>query len=418
MVKLKSFLIRNNIVGNIFGLGIVKMLNIIITFATLPYLLRVMGAEKWGEVVFVQLLINYMVWFVNWGFYYGATRRISQKRDSLKERTLLFSEAWFAQLILSIFVLFFFLMTIFFMPLDFDIKILYFSSIGLIVGNFLTPLWYLNGLELVKESEFMLFLNKLLVLPFIYLFVLSDRDAYLYLLLNSLSSVIVGIYCIYWLKKRDLFSIVNPKLQRIYGVVSSDFIFFANGFLYTLNSSIVPFFLGASSNMSELGYYNLAERVRGVAGTCLQPVTHALFPRMCYLFSTNTKAAQKMLIISGGGISCCALLISLVMFCFSSEIVVLMGGGDYNDSVYVLKIMSFSAFFVTLSSFITDQVIIPNNWQKIISYAILISSVFMFILVYPIVSDFGSSGGAWLFLLSQVLVVFIMLVFLFFKNKR
>lgn len=418
MVKLKSFLMSNNIFASILGLGIVKVLNIIITFATLPYLLRVMGAEKWGEVVFVQLLINYMVWFVNWGFYYGATRRISQKRDSLKERTLLFSEVWFAQLILSISVLFIFLMILFFIPLDFDIKILYFSSIGLIVGNFLTPLWYLNGLELVKESEFMLLLNKLLVLPFIYLFVLSDRDAYLYLSLNSLSSVIVGIYCIYWLKKRNLFSIANPKMKRMYGVISSDFVFFVNGFFYTLNSSIVPFFLGASSNMSELGYYNLAERVRGVAVTCLQPVTHALFPRMCYLFSTNTKVAQKMLIISGGSIFCCALLISLVLFCFASEIVVLMGGGDYNDSVYVLKIMSFSAFFVTLSSFITDQIIIPNNWQRIISYAILVSSVFIFILVYPIVSDFGSSGGAWLSLISQVLVLSIMLVFLFFKKKR
>lgn len=417
MLKLKSFLKNNNIVAKIFGLGIFKFLNIIITFATLPYLLRVMGAEQWGEIVFIQLIINYMVWFVNWGFYHGATRRVAQNKYYIEERTKLFSEVWFAQFFFTVIVIFVFVLVLLLFPININVKLLYISSIGLIIGNFLSPLWYLNGLEFVKESEIVLLLNKLLVLPFIFLFVTNDKDGYLYLLLNSIASISVGFFCLLWLRKKGLFFLSIPKLKKVLDVISQDSIFFMNNFFYTFNSSIVPFVLGASSNMSQLGYYNLAERVRGVAVTCLQPVTHALFPRMCYLFSTDSKAAQKMLKISGAAITFLAIIISLILFFYAKEIVVLMVGEAYIESIDVLKVMAFSAFVVTLSAFLTDQVIIPNNLQKIISYAVLISSVFIALLVYPIVNSFGSLGGAWLSLAAQLLVLFMLTLFLCFKKK-
>lgn len=418
VIKLRLFLRNNNILANIFGLGIFKIFNILITFATLPYLLRVIGVEQWGTVIFVQLITNYMIWFVNWGFYYGATRRISQKRDIVDERTLLFSEIWLAQLFLTIAVVFVFLIFLIFSPMALDVRVLYISSIGLIIGNFLTPLWYLNGLELVKESEFMLLLNKLLVLPFLYFFVTSNDDGYLYLLLNSFSSVLVGCYCILWLRKRDLFFFTKPELKKVFNVISLDFIFFVNSFLYTFNSSIVPFILGANSNMSQLGYYNVAERVRGLAVTCLQPITHALFPRMCYLFSTDTKSAQKMLRVSSVGISFLAVVISLIMFFCAEQIVIFVGGGEYAGSIQVLKVMSVSAFIVTVSSFLTDQIIIPNNWQRIISYAIFTSSIFTAALVYPVTNEFGSLGGAWLSLGAQFLVLSMLLFFLILRTNK
>jgi len=54
----------------------------LIPLLTYPYLIRVLGKETYGLVVFVQAIVAYMVILVGFGFNISATREISIHREN------------------------------------------------------------------------------------------------------------------------------------------------------------------------------------------------------------------------------------------------------------------------------------------------------------------------------------------------
>src|SRR5262249_49323913 len=56
--------------------------NYILALITVPYLVRVLGVEKWGLLAFSQSFCNYLVLVVELGFPYSATREAARNRDN------------------------------------------------------------------------------------------------------------------------------------------------------------------------------------------------------------------------------------------------------------------------------------------------------------------------------------------------
>ena len=54
------------------------MINLIISFITLPYLLRILGPDKFGAIAFAQTIMNYGNLFVDYGFNLTAPRDIAK----------------------------------------------------------------------------------------------------------------------------------------------------------------------------------------------------------------------------------------------------------------------------------------------------------------------------------------------------
>lgn len=70
--------IRNNIIS----LYILQFSNYILPLIIIPYLVRILGPEKFGIVSFGQSLMMYFVLVVNYGFNWSATRAIAMQRNN------------------------------------------------------------------------------------------------------------------------------------------------------------------------------------------------------------------------------------------------------------------------------------------------------------------------------------------------
>ena len=315
--------------NNVLSLGVLQALNFGVTLLTLPYLTRVFGVAVWGKIVFAQLIIGYMVWITNWGFHLGVTKKISINRIDQKKISTIFSVAWVAQFFLTFILFLTFFGFLFFSSLTNPEKFIYLSVSGLLIGNFLTPLWFFNGLEKMRETAFIQIGTKILALPFIFIFVLNKEDVITYLLINSFSAIIFGVLTICWIFRSGLIRWKTPKFASVIKVIYDDYPLFTSTLWANLNSSLVPTVLGIFSGSVELGYYNLADRLRGAAVMIFHPISHALFPRMCHLWHYNKSYAIALLRPIGIFMVAFSLCMSLILFFFPKNILMLMGGTDF-----------------------------------------------------------------------------------------
>jgi len=88
------------LVKNFFSLASVQIANYILPLIVLPYLARVIGAEKFGTVFFAQAIVFYFIMLTTFGFNLYAPREISIVRENKKELQQTLWDIMYARILL------------------------------------------------------------------------------------------------------------------------------------------------------------------------------------------------------------------------------------------------------------------------------------------------------------------------------
>lgn len=72
------------LIRNFSYLSLLQVFNLILPLIVYPYLIRVLGKETYGLVVFAQSLVFYLVILVGFGFNISATKEVSIHRNDSK----------------------------------------------------------------------------------------------------------------------------------------------------------------------------------------------------------------------------------------------------------------------------------------------------------------------------------------------
>ena len=135
------------IVKNLFNLIIIQGANILIPIFSIPYLISILGSEKYGAVVYGQVLANYGLILINYGFSLSSVKLLAENINDKSKINEIFSCVLLGKLILLFVTLFLFFVLIFtgFRFLG-DIRILNLSLLVCISDVFF-PTWFFQGLN-------------------------------------------------------------------------------------------------------------------------------------------------------------------------------------------------------------------------------------------------------------------------------
>ena len=154
------YLNNKTIVENFSYLTILQVVSMLIPLITYPYLIRVLGKDTYGLVIFVQAVIGYLVILINFGFNISATKEISINKDNKKKINEIVSSVFILKGGLFVISSLLILIIINTLPQAKEFKILFLLTMHFCLSEWLFPIWYFQGIEKMKYITILNIINR------------------------------------------------------------------------------------------------------------------------------------------------------------------------------------------------------------------------------------------------------------------
>lgn len=401
---------KKRFLGNFLSLATLQGLNYILPLLTLPYLVRVLGAEKFGLIAFATAVVGYFIVFTDYGFNFSATREIANYKEDKNKIVEIFSSV----MIIKIFLLFISFIALIFLIVFFE-KIgkesaLYILTFGSVVGQVLFPIWFFQGIERMKYITIINIISKTIFTIAIFLLVKNTSDYLLVPLLTSVGIIFASIISLYIviIKFRVKFKFQKIKTIKKYLKGGSN-LFYTSAMSNLLTSSGV-IVLSIFTNNIVVGYYSALDKLfRAVVGI-FAPLTQALYPISCNKVQEPNMAKPyitKLLYFVGGG----ALFVALSFALFSEYIVTIMYGKEFTKYSYILATMMIWLFFGVINNIIGIQYLSASKNDKYYMYSFFIAGIITVLLNIILVPYFLINGILFSMIFGEILLTFCMFYF-------
>ncbi len=389
--------LNNRLVQNFFSLSSLQIVNMLVPLLILPYVIRVVGIEKYGIIAFSYATIQFFIMFVEFGFNYSGTKSIAINRNSKNKINEIFNYILKIKLIFLLMSFFFLLILLLFIDKFSENYLIFLYTFGTVIGYALTPSWFFQGLEQMKILAIVNIIIKIFFAFLVYLLVNEPSDYYYVPLFQSSGFILTGlILTIYTINKYKINNIKLKKLKIIYYIKESYNIFISIGAsnLYISANTLI---LGFTTNDMIVGYFNIAEKIVRTARMIFNPFVQALFPHLSSKFKNQNildsinelkNIAYKLLPIIVIGI--------ILMIFFSNKILYIFGADSLATSSanIDLKILSFILFFGTLNHMLGFLGLVNLNSEKEFKNYVLwagIVNLFLVTILSLLFQDIGAS---------------------------
>lgn len=411
-------IISNNkvLVKNFTSLSLLQLANYIFPVITLPYLVRVLGPEKYGLINFAAAFSAYFVIITDYGFNLSATQEISVNRNDKEKVSEIFSS------VLTIKIILFFLSSgIFFLIVNMfelfsnDAGLYSIMFIG-VVGIVLFPLWVYQSVE---QMKYILIINvaiRSVTVVSIFLLVKVENDYLLLAVIYTITQVMTGITGLFFaIRKFDLRYLFPSKVQLLEQLKKGWNLFLSSIWINLYTTSNV-FILGLFAPNSVVGYYSAADKVRIAFQGILSSMSQSVFPYVNKLLAESYQKFisfnRKLLKIS----VMIGIIISSSLFLFAEPIVKIVLGNEYSPSVIVLRIIAWLPLIIFLSNVFGIQTMLPLNYQKKFSQILFLAALINLMISFSIVPSYFEIGTAVSMLVTEIFVT--LSFYIFIRMKR
>ncbi len=404
---------------NVASLGILQLANYIIPIIIIPFVVRALGVEIFGKVSYAQNIITYLTIVVNYGFEYSATQDVAINRDDRNKLSTVFwtTIRFKFCLLLSTFLL---LLILFF---TFDkVKedgLLYVYAALVNIGFVLFPTWFFQGMEKMFKMAMFNFIFKALGAVLVILLIQSPSDYRIYLLLLSLSYIVISIFVFFYVIKHYQLLPNSKNKELSTSVIKKGFPIFINNIFVSLYTTAGLTIIGLYLTNTEVGLYAAAYKiVFAVLMLTSMPVNTALFPIMSRRFNDSFVDGWAFFKRSLFIVGVLSLLVCFVFYFSTPLIVKVFLGTEFLSVIPLLQVLSIMPFLVVMASMFTVQGLYGLQLHKYAPFIGALLGVISLIVYFIFIPLYGVYGAAYAWILAQTLEIVFVLLFLVIKKRE
>ncbi len=405
-------------INNFFNYTIFQATQYIVPLITIPYIISILGVEKFGIISLAQGVANYIRVGVDYGWNMLGVQYIARANDSRVELSKIISTILVKQLALSILGFVLLIIGIFVFPKVAKYWEVFIASYGLVIGNMLIAPWFFVGSQKVKYLNYVFLVSRLLYVLLIIVFLKFFNNILWVPVANSGSLIFGGLLTLYIIRKYMGIRFILPSWFEIKTYFKDGWPIFVSYFStnFYRNSNVIILALFTSDFY--LGLFSVAEKIVKVVQGIFMPLSQTLYPYLAKLSKNSKKKAvqtiKKVVIIMGG----VAFIAVIVLTIFSPWIMNLMAGEGIEEGTRLIRIGSVVIFFGVINFIVGIIFMTGFGMKRQFSNAVLATGVFGIAACFLLSYLYQANGAMASFTLSEAFLFFSITTYSYKKSRN
>lgn len=403
---------NKRLLSNFISLSMLQGVNYILPLLTFPYLVKTLGIENFGILAFATSTISFFQILTDFGFNLSATKEVSIHRENVSKLSEIYSAVMTIKFIL-IFISFFSLLLLINFVDKFEVnKLIFIYTFGIVVGNFLFPIWFFQGMEKMKYITYLNIIAKGFFTVCIFVFVQQKNDFYLVPILNSMGFIIVGLISVYIVRKDFKIQFQFVNLQTIKKYVLDGYHIFISTIFINVYSSVSILILGFFTNNYYVGVYSIIEKIVAIFNGLFAPVTQTLYPYIVNKISKSRDEAIIFIKIVLKYYAIFSISLSIFVSLFAYQLLYLISKDEVIAMQYqhYLQIMSLGIILSRVGEVFGTFTLVGFGYNKEFSKVMLKGSIISIIISLAAIYLFKLEGAIYAYIISISIIVFMLYI--------
>jgi O-antigen/teichoic acid export membrane protein len=345
------------VINKINSTSIVFAANILAPFIIYPYLIRILGSEVYGSIVFSLSLVNVLCVLINYGFEISEIKEISKNRENKKIVSEILSQVLFTRFILLIVAIAILFTIVKNVSIFGNYETILYCSIGIMIDTALNIRFYYIGIEKVKELMYSTVLSKAFMIFGVFILV-EDKDDYLnVVLVQSIAPLLISIAFILYELYRNEFVIHSISTEKLLRSLKDGFIFFISRLAVITTTQMSFIFIGMTNGNSMVAKYDLAYKLLQLIKIPLLVINQVVYP----INSSKGNVAYMRYVILG--LIAMYFIIHVLMYFNIEYIISIIGGSEMISAKYYVLIFSLSIYPEVISIITGAPMLLVYNYS-------------------------------------------------------
>ena len=347
---------------NYFFMTVLQILNMCFYLLIYPFLIRTLGQEGYGLYAYAASMVFLFVTFVNFGFDLPAAQQVALHSDDKQVLRSVLSCVQTAKIYIEMIAVLCFAVVMLINPIMGNAPCVFWITFLQTLTFILFPQWYYQGLQKMKMVTYIQFGFRLLSLPFIFIFIKSPQDVWVFALITSLASVLGGITAWLMIRYCDGIKIYWASIPAVKRAYLEAVPFCGSNIIGVDKEQGMILMAGSFLGMADVAIYDLANKIMLIPRTIFSKLNDALYPQMVVRSDkeTNRRVLLYEVVLGIGAMLCVALFGPLAVY--------VLGGEQMMSSYGVTVILSFTILCWLVVGVFLQFYFVPAGYTRHILY--------------------------------------------------
>jgi PST family polysaccharide transporter len=368
---------------NYFFMTVLQFLNAFFYFFIFPFLIKTLGREGYGVYVFSLSIVAYCGSVINFGFASPGVKVVAENQSNKQIQSVAISSVVISQICIFLIITPVFAGVVYLFPVLRENSLIIAICYTQIIAQILFQSWFFQGIQKMRIVTLIQLITKLFSLIFIFSFIKTSNDVWLFALISSCATLLGGTIA-FMMAYREGIRVQWVSFVKIKSTFRDALPFFFSNLTATIKWQTNATVLGIFFTMNDVAMYDLAYKIISIPTTLLNSISGALFPKVIKEYRT---IYVKKLIKFNALLAIGALIVTVA---FGKCAVILLGGEQMMESYYFVVILSIIIFSWILVIAYINFLFIPNKLYYVVTKNQLVALISYCIVCFSIIIAFNS----------------------------